>query len=487
MEGRCAGFWERSLEGGLAIASNEAGNGDGRPGPMGPLVVHPRNPRYFMNSATGQALYLTGSHTWANLQERRLPGAAHFEFDGYLDFLVRHRHSFIRLWAWEHAAWMPFTEERIEYEPHPFLRTGPGLALDGKPRFDLSRFSKGYFDRLRERVIAAAERGLYVSVMLFQGRSVEPRGRSPLANPWHGHPFHKDNNINGINGDPFGDGYGREVHTLAILPIVEIQERYARQVADVLGDLDNVLYEISNESPPGSTKWQYHMIDLLHQHEAAKEMQHPVGMTVQWPADASGADGDLFASPAEWVCPGPGQGSAPAWTDDPPPADGRKVVISDSGHLWPLPGDDQAEAVRRWVWKSFLRGHNPIFADPYLDVRTGQRLDHAWDPVRGAMGLTRLWADRTDLAALEPHGDLASTGYCLAAPGAEYVVYAPEGEPLTLEAPPGRYRCTWFDPLAGKEIERREILADGARMQLEPPFQGEAVLHLKAAGPAAAG
>ncbi|MHC4789194.1 MAG: hypothetical protein ACYS8K_08355, partial [Planctomycetota bacterium] len=100
---------------------------------------------------------------------------------------------------------------------------------------------------------------------------------------------------------------------------------------------------------------------------------------------------------------------------------------------------------------------------------------------------TRLWADRTDLAALEPHGDLASTGYCLAAPGAEYLVYAPEGEPLTLEAPPGRYRCTWFDPLAGKEIERREILADGARMQLEPPFQGEAVLHLKAAGPAAAG
>src|SRR3979411_169187 len=43
--------------------------------------------------------------------------------------------------------------------PQPWLRTGPGLAKDGKPKFDLSKFDPAFFDRLRERVIAAGTEG----------------------------------------------------------------------------------------------------------------------------------------------------------------------------------------------------------------------------------------------------------------------------------------------------------------------------------------
>ncbi|MBN2131699.1 MAG: hypothetical protein JW741_19525 [Sedimentisphaerales bacterium] len=35
----------------------------------GPLRVHHQNRRYFAD-ASGKALFLTGSHTWANFQER---------------------------------------------------------------------------------------------------------------------------------------------------------------------------------------------------------------------------------------------------------------------------------------------------------------------------------------------------------------------------------------------------------------------------------
>ncbi len=35
----------------------------------GPLRVCPDNPRYFTDDS-GRAIYLTGSHTWATLQER---------------------------------------------------------------------------------------------------------------------------------------------------------------------------------------------------------------------------------------------------------------------------------------------------------------------------------------------------------------------------------------------------------------------------------
>src|SRR6476620_7375471 len=121
----------------------------------GPLVVSQTNPRYFTAEPGGEAVYLAGSHIWHNLQDGIGPGEAcsdtpeRMDFDAYLDFLEERGHNFIRLWRWE--------------------RTGPGEASDGKPTFDLSRFDDEYCRRLRDRVTAAGERGMYVAVMLFEG------------------------------------------------------------------------------------------------------------------------------------------------------------------------------------------------------------------------------------------------------------------------------------------------------------------------------
>ena len=57
------------------------------PRAKGPLQVHPQNPRYFTDGS-GKAIYLTGSHTWSNLQDQ---GATDppptFDYDRYLKFL----------------------------------------------------------------------------------------------------------------------------------------------------------------------------------------------------------------------------------------------------------------------------------------------------------------------------------------------------------------------------------------------------------------
>jgi len=77
-----------------------------------PLRIHPQNPRYFTDGTKNpdgslKAVYLAGSHTWANLMDRG-PGdpPAVFDFDGYLDLLQKHHHNFIRLWgrqvSWYH-------------------------------------------------------------------------------------------------------------------------------------------------------------------------------------------------------------------------------------------------------------------------------------------------------------------------------------------------------------------------------------------------
>lgn len=79
--------------------------------------------------------------------------------------------------------------------PRPWPRTGPEAATDGKPRFDLARFGRAYFGRLRERVIAAGNAGIYRAVMLFDGWGLH---LSPAPDNVQGHPFHAANNINQI-------------------------------------------------------------------------------------------------------------------------------------------------------------------------------------------------------------------------------------------------------------------------------------------------
>ena len=201
-----------------------------------------------------------------------------FDNQGYLDFLTRHHHNFVRLWMWESPRADGSQNIDTHFaEPMPYQRTGPGVARDGAPKFDITRFNPAFFERLRARVMALGERGIYASVMLFQGWSIRrfKRDREVFAY----HPYHRDNNINGIDGDPRQTGDGEDVHTLSIPAITRLQEAMIRRIVDSVNDLDNVLYEVSNESIiPQSAEWQYHVIRYVHDYEARLPKQHPAGM-----------------------------------------------------------------------------------------------------------------------------------------------------------------------------------------------------------------
>lgn len=441
----------------------------------GVLRVNPTNRRYFTDNSS-RAILLTGSHTWFNLQDYGTtdPPTA-FDYTAYLNFLQTNNHNFFRLWAWEQAKWATWTSSGVMFNPLPYQRTGPGTALDGKPKFDVTKFNQAYFDRMRSRIIEAGNRGIYVSIMLFDGFSVGKKSSSDPGNPWPGHPYNASNNINGINGDPNQDGNGYEVQTLAISAITALQDAYVRKVIDTVNDLDNVLYEICNESNQGTAEinWQYHMIDLIHTYEASKPKQHPVGMTVPYP---NGNNTNLFNSNAEWISPN-GTGG---YQDNPPAADGRKIILSDTDHLWGIGGD------RVWAWKSFTRGLHPIFMDVYdcPGVPSGCNTnDPTWVSLRQNLGYIRNYANRINLVAMTPRGDLASSGYALANPvasGGEYLVYLPNGGSVTvnLSTTPGTLTVEWFNPSTGATIAGGTI-AGGASRTLTAPFSGDAVLYLR--------
>lgn len=431
----------------------------------GPLRVDPSNPRYFMDGS-GKAVYLTCSHTWSNLPDIGLtdPPPA-FDFDRYLRFIADHNFNYIRLWRWETPK--DIEEDKVvRYSaPHPWKRTGPGMAWDGKPKFDLSAFNEDYFVRMRKRVEMARDRGIYVSIMLFNGWELQ------FSN-WTGHPFNAQNNVNGIDGDPDRDGRGTEIESLPLpAGVGQLEKAYVRKVIDTVNSLDNILYEISNESGPYSTDWQYDMIEYVKSYEATKPKQHPVGMSYQYPR---GSNSTLFNSPADWISPNSDSRTGSYnYRDNPPPADGRKVVLSDTDHLWGNGGN------RQWVWKSFLRGLNPFYMDPYDDPPVWEKLLPDIEEVRRNLGYSRSYATRIDLAASLPSLELSSTGYCLANPGHEYLVYQPDRGEFTVLLTAGTYDYEWFNPVTGTKSGEGLVSSKGGRQSFVSPIQGDSVLYLR--------
>jgi hypothetical protein len=434
---------------------------------LGPLRVSAVNPRYFADP-TGRIVYLTGSHYWKNVQDNgpSNPPAA-FNNTAYLDFLASHNHNFTRLWVWEQARWSDETSLDHYFSPALYVRTGPGTGADGGLKFDLSQINPSYLSRVRQRVMDAGARGIYVSVMLFDGWSVETKPGYALRNPWLAHPFNASNNVNGINGDPNGDQSGRETQTLSIPAVTALQDAYVRAVVDAVSDLDNVMYEISNESDPSGNAWQYHMIDVIRTYEAGKAKQHPIGMTVPWP----GNNADVLSSRADWV-------SMNGSTASPTAADGAKVSLLDTDHLCGICGDVP------WVWKSITRGHNPLLMDGY-DGSDGvgdpayDKNFWVWEEIRKNLGYARSYAVRMDLTRAIPRCDLASSGYCLAVVGSEYLVFQPTGGRVNvnLAGVSGSRIVEWFNPASGQTIAGGTVTG-GSTVRITPPFSGPAVAYI---------
>ncbi|MEK6536666.1 MAG: putative collagen-binding domain-containing protein, partial [Actinomycetota bacterium] len=347
-----------------------------------------------------------------------------------------------------------------------------------------------HFARLRSRVLAAQRRGIYVSIMLFEGWCLRINPSS-----WAGHPMNAANNINGIDGDPNADGHGLEVQMLKVPAITELQRAYIRKVVDLANEFDNVLYEISNESlyHPDILAWQREMVRYVNEYQARKPKQHPVGMSNLVAGNQKekiAANDALLASTVGWISPGaPIWGPGDPYSFNPPATTGKKVVILDTDHTWNnacMTRTSQQRADHAWVWKSFLRGYYPIYMDP-LDLSQPDGVmtyakDNAYAIVlaRPAMGHTRAYAERMNLAAMTPRNELSSSQYCLANPGSEYLVYLPEGGEVTVDVTAAKTAMAveWFNPRTAEKQAGVKV-DGGAKRLFQAPFKGDAVLYLR--------
>jgi hypothetical protein len=461
----------------------------------GPLKINPDNPCYFIDNS-GKAVFLTGSHTWANFQEIGMDTTIRFDNKAYLDMMEQNHHNFMRLWMFENPSLACWTTDKLLWHPNIYEKAGPGKGSDSALKFDLAKFNQYYFDRLRQRAIDAGKRGIYVSVMLFQGWSLN-KTKAEAGDPWKTHPWNKQNNVNNIGAKDSiaDDGAKATIHSMKNPELLKIQEQYVIKVIETVNDLDNVLYEIINEG--GTNDWQTYMTNFIRGHEKGMPKQHMIGMTAG--GTIKYLNQQLYESNADWISPAqqpkdwmfPGTVFLEDYRENPPANTYGKVIILDTDHLWGHGGN------WKWVWKSFARGHNPIFMDPWQPltsnpdtakvdwmsvggVNKDQRDFPDWAPVRANMGHAALLASRLNMKDLKPIPEKASTGYCLTDNKTTFVVYLPEGGDVTLDmtAVTGSFSVEWFLPILNRTIVTGQSFPGKGYRAFTAPFSGDAVLIL---------
>jgi hypothetical protein len=203
-----------------------------------PISIHPENPKYFLFRGKPLALIAATEHYGSVVNSR-------FDFERYLREAADKKQTLTRLFL----LFRELQNQRNPYSPlkvespdflAPYLRTGPGRALDGEAKFDLDQWNPAYFARLHHFLTRASELGIVVEVTLFSNTYAKE--------VWALNPLRSENNINELKALEWP-----EYNTLKDPELFNRQAAFVRKVIREINHYDNIYYEICNE-PGGGVK-----------------------------------------------------------------------------------------------------------------------------------------------------------------------------------------------------------------------------------------
>jgi len=253
------GFWMRLLL--MGVAATTFGNAQEA------VKLDPENPKYLFFRGKPLVLISASEHYGSVINRS-------FDYEKYLADAAEHKMTMTRtflLYRELQSARNPSSPCKPESPDYiaPFVRSGPGKAMDGEPAYDLDRWNPEYFERLHRFLDAAAKRGIVVELTVFSN--------SYSPDTWALNPLRAENNIQHV-----GRVDWQEYITLKDKELVSRQTAYARKIIQETSAYDNVYYEICNE-PGGGTPghatsadvdaWQEEMARVMR--EEMRRMNRP--------------------------------------------------------------------------------------------------------------------------------------------------------------------------------------------------------------------
>jgi Cellulase (glycosyl hydrolase family 5)/Family of unknown function (DUF6298) len=493
-----------------------------------PIRIHAENSKIF--EFRGKPLVLvTATEHYGAVMNRP------FRFDRYLADAAEKGHTLTRLF-------MLFRELQTAINPYstckpespdyvaPFVRTGPGHALDGELKYDLDAFNPEFFDRLHQFVSLASQYGIIVEIVLLSHTYNDA--------VWALNPLNPNNNISGLSPDFSWPDY----LTLRDPGMVARQKAMIGKVVAELNPYDNVLYEICNE--PGRLRygngaptveeinqWLSALIQHVRDIEARLPSKHLIAGQEAWSSEPWEQPSDLSFSTLDYdivnihplpntVYRGRGYELGPFMSKQLRLRELRDYGLATYAERKPLNQDEDNIASeykdtegwtihRKRAWTTLLTGGHYDYIDfsiwPYLETGTPASQRH----IRSWIGYLSAFVHSVDLIRARPLPGLlrAQPPFTLdvsfVVAGEDYCIYladerelaaaknlpanhaVPRGPgalirgQIALDLPDGLYEVASFDPKTGLYSPSMP-LNGGANVQITlPTFVHDIVIRIR--------
>jgi hypothetical protein len=370
----------------------------------------------------------------------------------------RRRDDHERIRRMDGEVWPPFYEL-------PFARSGKELAWDGLSKYDLTKYNKWYWSRLKKFADLADEKGLVLIHNNYFQHNIIEAGAHYVDFPWR-----TANNINntGFN-EPVnfaGDKrifYADQFYDLTNPARKKIHTAYIRKCLDNFKDNTGVIQLIGAEYT-GPLHFVQFWLDVIDQWEKENKRKEIVGLsTTKDVQDAILADKkpasvvDLidirywhYQEDGSTYEPKGGQNLAPrqhARLLKPKRTSFEQVYRAVSEYRKKFPGKAvvySGDNYDQFGWAVFLAGGSmavlPKLPEQFL----------------------------ADASSMKPVGSNSQTHWTLSN-GKGYIVYLASGY-VKLELSGGSFICCWIDPKTGKQLSSESEIK-GGKVELFPPSQ----------------
>ena len=235
-----------------------------------PLALNPDNPHYLQFQGKPTLIIASGEHYGSVLN-------LDFNYNRYLDTLARDGLNGTRTWAGAYCE--PPSAFNIAHNTLAPLAgrficawarsDQPGYANGGN-KFDLNKWDRGYFERLKDFLTQASKRGIVVELNLFCPFYEESM--------WELSPMNSRNNINGV-----GTVSRTNVYTLDKNGgLLAVQDKMVLQIVSELKEFENLYFEICNEPYFGGVtlEWQHHIANVIARTEGNSTGRHLISQNI---------------------------------------------------------------------------------------------------------------------------------------------------------------------------------------------------------------
>ncbi|MHB1456738.1 MAG: putative collagen-binding domain-containing protein [Armatimonadota bacterium] len=415
--------------------------------PGAAISIYPGNPYYFQD-ARGKPMVLIGDYTWGTFSD------VDFDYTKMFDSLKKRGLNVARVWLWwgcEEITSDPIPARHFE----PFLREGPGTANDGRPKYNLDKFNPAFFARLDAMCASAQKRGITLQLIMMDAWMIK---HDYL---WKLHAFNRNNNVNGVDGDPRQTSEGTDGQqgfcSMGNPKALKYQKTYIRKVIETTNKYGNIYYEIANENYYNE-EWELTLCRFIKETESKMPKQH---MTIRLD----------FPSHSYVV---------QSWD----PGTVHKGIMEKRGLKVPLIFDtdwtinDNDDEVRKSAWTAIASGGHFNYMDDSMEFRTKpvpdkgavlhKQIDHLAKFVRNI----KPWD-------MKPDDSMVRSGSAYVLAGNRIVfAYLPSGGKAEIDLPNAgsKISAKWFDPRTGNFMPRIEITGKGITLFTAPDGNDWALL-----------